>query len=330
MKFRFKNYPHYVSPVDYENVIADMVERLSKQEGIISVFQMGNILHPGISDIDMLVVLKDNSVFRLNPLEELSKTGRYLFIHPLLGVSKTDFMNAQQFSFYRNWRLLWGEQLIADENDLSQDEIDCVQIQTALEYLISNYIHMTILRIHKIVNVRALLLNMKAMVYDLKLLGVSSGPLYELLETLINWRNQWFEIQPHEKDLTEWIDACYLELDSFLGTQLQIHRFYLPEWGTLHITKNVTLVPSEVFFCKRQGIALPVSLSFLGKKYLKIQRRLGKVMIYLPIQQQGGVPPVLARRFDMEYRMVQFNLDKPFLTLRSTLNFLRKIHSRKT
>ena len=328
MKYRFENYPHYVPPRAYEDVIAGMVERIKKQEGIISIFQMGSIHHPGISDIDMLVVLKENGAFRLNPLEELAETERYLFVHPLLGVSKTDFMEAQQFTFYRNWRLLWGEQFTSREDEFSKEEIGCVQIQTALEYLISNYINLAILRIHRIVNVRALLLNMKAMLYDLKLLGVSSGPLYEHLEKLIEWRDQWFEIQPHTKVLSEWIDECRQELYSFLKTVLETQIFYLPEWGALHVTKNVTLVPAEHFSCTHQGIILPVFFVFLGKKYFKIQRRLNKILLHLPIQK-NEVPPVLARRFDLEYRMVRFNLDKPFLTLRSTLNFLRKIHSRK-
>jgi hypothetical protein len=329
MKFHFKNYPHYVPPRVYEDVIQGMVERLKKQEGIISIFQMGSILHPGISDIDMLVVLKEDGAFRRNPLAGLAAAERYLFVHPLLGTSKADFMEAQQFSFYRNWRLLWGEQFSAREDELSKEEVECVQIQTALEYLISNFINLTILRIHRIVNVRALLLNMKAILYDLKLLGVSSGRLYELLEKLMEWRDQWFERRPHVKDLGRWIDECYRELGSFLKTALETHPFYLPEWGTLHITKNVTLIPAEHFFCKHRGIILPVFLGFLGKKYFKIQRRLNKVSLHLPVQK-GEVPPILVRRFDLEYRMVQFNLDKPFLTLRSTLNFLRKIHSRRT
>lgn len=329
MKFHFKNYPHYVPPSKYKDVIASMVDRLKQKEGIISIFQMGSVLHPGISDIDMLVVLKENVAFRLNPLEGLTKTERYLFVHPLLCATKTDFFEAQQFTFYRNWRLLWGEQLPAREDELSEEEIKCVQTQTALEYLISNYINLTILRIHRIINVRGLLLNMKAILYDLKLLGVSSGALYELLEKLTEWRDQWFEIQPHTKVLGEWIDECYQELGAFLKTVLDTQPFYLPEWGTLHITKNVTLVPAEQFFCNHQGVVLPAFLGSLGKKYFKIQRRLNKVLLHLPIQK-GEVPPILSRRFDLEYRMVLFNLDKPFLTLRSTLNFLRKIHSRNT
>jgi len=327
MKLHFKNYPRYVPLKAYEEAVSAMTARVSRENGVVSIFQVGSTLHPGISDIDMLVVLNDDSPFHYDPLRELSEAERYLFVHPLLGVSRTDFMEAQQFSFYRNWRLLSGEQLITEDPRLSQEELDCVHVQVALEYLLSNYVHLTVLNMHRIVNVRSLLLNMKAMIYDLKLLGISSGPLLQLLETLLHWRDHWFEKQPQETDLATWIESCYRELGEFLRTILKTHPFYLPQWGTLDVTRNVTLVPDNLFSCKRSGVSLPASLGFLGKKYLKLQRRLTNVTIRLPIQR-NEIPPVLVRKFDLEFRMVRFSLDKPFLTLRSTLNFLRRIHSR--
>ena len=329
MKFYFNYYPYYVPLRIYENAIKGMVEKLRRQEGIISVFQIGSIIHPGISDIDMVVVFKENGVFHLNPLQGLSKTERYLFVHPPFGVSKTDLIEAQRYMIFQNWRLLWGEKFTIGERDLSEEEIRCLKIQTALEYLIQNYINLTVLRAYGIFNVRGLLLNMRAMLYDLQLLNVLSGRLYELLETLVEWRNNWFEIKPNTKHLSGWIHDCYQELYAFLKTFLQTGKFYLPEWGTLRTSKNVTLVPSEYFFCNHQGIILPPLFSFLGRKYFKMQRRLNQFFFNIPIQK-GEIPPVLAKRFELEYRMVRFNLDKDFMPLRSSLNFLRKIQFHET
>jgi len=324
MKFLFNDYPYYVPLTIYEKAIQGMVEKLRGQEGIMSIFQIGSTLHPGISDIDMVIVFKENGAFHLNPLEGLSKTERYLFIHPPFGVSKTDLIEAQRYMFFQNWRLLWGEKFTSEEHDLREEEIRCLKIQTALEYLIQNYINLTTLSAYGIFSVRALLLNMKAMLFDLQLLNVLSGRLYELLETLVKWRNNWFEIKPNTTHLSEWIQDCYRELHAFLKTFLKTETFYFPEWGAFRISKNVTLVPSEHFFCNHQGIILPALFSFLGRKYFKIQRRLNEFLFHLPIQK-GEVPPILAKRFELEYRMVRFNSDKDFMPLRSSLNFLRKI-----
>jgi hypothetical protein len=329
MKFHFNDYPYYVPEKTYEIAIQDMTQKLMRQEEIVSIFQMGSILHPGISDIDMLVVFQKNGEFQyLNPLNGLTKTERYLFLHPLLGVSRTDFMEAQQFTFYRNWHLLYGEKLIVEGNDLPAEDIKCIQIQTALEYLLWNYISLTIKIKYGVFSVRAMLLNMKAMVYDLHLLGVSSGKLYQLLQTLIAWRNNWFNIPPNIKHLSDWILECHQELHLFLMSSLEIEKFYIPPWGTLQITKNATLVPSSHFYCTHRGIILPVVFECLGKKYLKIQRHLNHFFFYLPIQKDE-IPPILNKKFELEYKMALFAQDKQFTPLKSTLNYLRKIHTRE-
>ena len=325
MKFFFNDYPYYVPLRIYENAIQGMVEKLGRQEGVISIYQIGSIQHPGISDIDMLVIFKENGPFHLNPLQGLPKIERYLFIHPLFGVSETDLIEAQRYTLFQNWRFLWGEKFTSHEPDLREEEKKYLKIQTALEYLIQNYINLTILRAYGIFNVRGLLLNMKAMRFDLQLLNVLSGKLYELLETLVEWRNHWFEIKPNAAQLSGWIQDCYQELHSFLKAFLQTEKLYLPEWGAFRISKNVTLVPSEHFFCNHQGIILPALLSFWGRKYFKIQRRLNQFLFHLPIQK-GEIPPILAKRFELEYRMARFTFDTQFMPLRSSLNFLRRVH----
>jgi hypothetical protein len=329
MKFVFNDYPYHVPLRAYENAIQSMVEKLRRQEEVISIFQIGSINHPGISDIDMVVVFKESGAFQLNSLKGLSETERYLFIHPPFGVSKPDLIEAKRYIFFKNWRLLWGETFTIEERNLSEEEIMCLKIQTALEYLIQNYINMTILRAYRIFSVRALLLNMKAMLFDLELLNGLSGRLYELLETLVQWRNNWFEIKPNTMDLSGWIHDCYRELHSFLKTLLQTEKIYFPEWSTFHISKNVTLVPSDDFFCNHQGIILPALLRFLGRKYFKIQRRSNHFYFHLPIQK-GEIPPVLVNRFELEYRMVRFCYEKEFMPLRSSLNVFRKIQFSET
>jgi hypothetical protein len=329
MKFLFGDYPYPVPPKNYENAIQGMVEKLRRREEIISIFQIGSISNPGISDIDLVVVFRENGAFHLNPLEGLSKIERYLFIHPPLGVVKLDFIEARRYTFYHHWNLLWGEPFLEEGNDLSEGEARCLKIQTALEYLIQNYINLTIQRAYGTFSVRTLLLNMKAMLFDLQLLSVFSGRLYELLETLVTWRNNWFQIKPSKTQLAGWIHDCYEELHAFLKTLLRVEKVYAPEWGTLRISKNVTLVPSEEFFCNHQGIILPGLLRYFGKKYFKIQRRSNHFFFHLPIQKIQ-IPPVLAKRFKLEYRMVRFSRDREFMALKSPLNFFRNIQFRET
>jgi hypothetical protein len=325
MRAWLKNFPHYVTPEAYEAAIDHMVEKLSREVGVVSIFQIGHIHNPGISDIDMMVVLEDGVEFPLNPLQGLSKTERYLFLHTLFGISRNDLHDTQRYAFFHNDRLLWGEAFPAWDKNLSPEEIGVLKTQTAIEYLIQMYITMTLQRVYGIVWVRELLLQGRALLYDLEFLNISCGRLYEFILTLTEWRNHWFEAKPSINHLYAWIQDCYQELHEFLKKLLQTETFYLPEWATPRIAKNVTLIPSDQFFYIHRGMTLPASLGCLGKKYLKIQRHWNQFFFHFPIQK-GEVPPVLAMRFELEYRMVRFNLDKHFIPLRSPLNFFRKIH----
>ena len=130
-------YPRSVVVSSYDLAIERMVEKLKQQGSVLSIFQIGNTNNPGISDIDMLVVFEDGAKYNLNPLEDLSKMDRYLFSHSLYGISKTSFSQAHRYTFFHNYKLLWGEKLPSDENNLPEDKIQILKTQTSLEYLIS-------------------------------------------------------------------------------------------------------------------------------------------------------------------------------------------------
>jgi hypothetical protein len=319
------NFPHYVTPEAYEDAIHHMVEKLSGEAGVVSIFQIGNLHHPGISDIDMMVVLEDGVEFHLNPLQGLSKTERYLFLHTLFGISRNDFHDAQHYTFFHNYRLLWGETFPIREKNLSPEEMRVLKTQTAIEYLVQMYITMTVQRTYGIFWVRELLLHARALFYDFEFLNVSSGRLYELILTLMEWRNNWFEIKPEEKCLREWIDDCYKELSEFLKRLLQTEKFYVPEGSSLQVAKNITLSQSNQFSYAHHGVMFPPLFRGLGKKYFKVQRKLNRFVFFVPIEKKE-IPSVLRIKYDLEYRMVRFTADKHFLPVKSPLNFMRKLN----
>ena len=100
MSMYLTNFPRFVPVSSYDFAIQRMVQKLKRQDGVVCIFQIGSINSPGISDIDMLVVFEDGVECSLNPLEDLSKRERYLFSHNLFGVSKTNFSEAQRYTFF--------------------------------------------------------------------------------------------------------------------------------------------------------------------------------------------------------------------------------------
>jgi len=314
-------YPRFASVSSYDLAIERMVEKLKQQDGVLSLFQIGNTNNPGISDIDMLVVFEDGAKCNLNPLEDISKTDRYLFSHGLYGISKTSFSQAHHYTFFHNYKLLWGEELPLGECDLSGEEIQVLKTQIALEYLIKMFVNSTIELTYGIMKVRGLLMHVKALLYDLEFLNVSSGRLFDLVQTIILWRDQWFEKMPDKQMLRQWFDEFYAELTVLLKVTLQKTRFYLPDWANFCIARNVTLVLSKKFDYSHKGITLPAILGGLGRKYFNVQHRFNTFEFQIPITT-SEIPDRLFEQFSFIKNIrLERNRNLPyFMPFTSSLN----------
>ena len=323
LELKFIYYPRYVERPEYDSAIGHMVEKLSRQTGVVSIFQFGNINTPGISDIDILVVFKDGVECHINHRQDLSELDRYLFSHSLYGVSKTDSQKASRYTFFHNYNLLWGEELSIMESDLPKEDIQALKTQTAFEFLIHIYINMTVRQTYGIFSVVGLLRHVKALKYDLEFLNFSSGNLFDLIEIMMLWRSNWFKNKPNEKKLKTWIDSFYLEFTEFLKTTLRIERFYIPEGANLRIARNITLVPSEYFGYVHNGVILPSRFGGLGRKYFNLQHRFNVFRFQIPMTLQK-TPDILKKRFEFFKEVKSQNSIKfPYFTpMTSDLNIL--------
>lgn len=295
MPITFVNFPRDIKPVVYEQAIDQVITHLRGVDGIVSIYQIGSVSAPGISDIDLLVVFEDEAVASGNPIAHLTGDERYLFTHGLFGVCRRDFHRGQRYTFYHNYVLRWGEDLRVGKSDLEADEVARIKRQIALEFLIANYISKTVDRTYRLVSVRNLLLSVKALRYDMEYLGVTDGELYDLINQLILWREAWFE-QPVGKDmLREWFESFYSALHLFLTARFNHQRFFLPAWATSRYARHICLERSHRLSWRHKGIVMPLGRRPLGKKYTKLNNRLNRFIFSIPITDQSS--KMLEERF---------------------------------
>ena len=82
--FVLRDIPKQLSRESYEDAINYTVSMLSKLEDVMAIYQIGSIYVPGISDIDLIIALKENPK---NPTEVRTKISqcfskyRYIFLH---------------------------------------------------------------------------------------------------------------------------------------------------------------------------------------------------------------------------------------------------------
>ena len=191
MKRYFIDHPVYYSLKDYTTTISSLIENIQKDEGIVSIYQIGHIANPGISDIDILVIFENDFKSMSNPLENSGEIEKYLLVHNLFGLSKDYFCEAQKYSFFHNYKIIYGQELEIGSN-LNDSQIDIIKNQIALEYLLQFYVSFSIQKKYGIYKVRNILLSVKALMYDLEFLGIKGGSFHELINKILIMRENWF------------------------------------------------------------------------------------------------------------------------------------------
>ncbi|WP_298898161.1 hypothetical protein [uncultured Psychroserpens sp.] len=313
---KYIDHPVAISVSQYEALKEKLVYLLMSHEAILSVYQMGSVKHPGISDLDIICVFKNDSQCHDNFRLQLTPDEKSILTHGIFGIQEKDLLKSMSYNLISNLKHLGGEKLIVDE---PKTNIDLKQ-QIALEYLVKMLITIDAQVTLKIVKLRAFLLLAKAIEFDLELLGVNNGKLYELVKRVIQYRSQWYINTPNKEEITSLILSFNDELRLFLSKELQTSRLYLPA-QSFSLPGNFSIQKSESFSINHSGFVLPNQFSFLGRKYINLQNRLNSFAYGLPFEIPSK-DSIHEERFQFSKKMVQTNRQKypHFIPLTTSLS----------
>jgi len=279
--YRFLDVPKFIEPREYSDAIREVIEILKKEKGIVSIFQMGHIKHPGISDVDLIAIFEDNYKCHYDLRKYLSSK-KHIFPHSLGGISRAHFDKVQNYAYFHNLRLLWGEKLKHGLIDFSPNDIATVKRQIALEYLLENYMNLTIQKRYRVLKLRSLFQNLKAIRYDLEFLGISSGNLHSMVLQLHEWLDFWFKSPLGASEIVNWVGAFYEELESTLKTLLEQKPIYIPPWGNLKLGTNIAIEARDTLSSSFSGFSLPSMFSGLSKKAFNLNTRMNFFVFHFP------------------------------------------------
>ena len=161
--------PRSIPLESYESLKQKLLTALLKKDAIKSVYQLGSVKNPGISDLDILCIFENDSELKENPLPVLSGIEQDILTHSLFGVREKDLAQALDLTYFTNFKLLGGHdfQITNRHNEHKSDELNT---QVALEFMCILYISLSKQIELGIVKWRAFLLEVKALDFDLKLL----------------------------------------------------------------------------------------------------------------------------------------------------------------
>jgi hypothetical protein len=302
---------------------------------VLSVYQVGGIRTPGISDVDLCVIFADGARCPADPLAGLEAHDRYLFPHAQFGLCRRHFALSRRYPFFHDFRLLWGDNwgehpevspAAADERP-NEREAQVVNVQTGLEYLLKMYASMTVEQTYGIARVRNQLLLGRALSYDLDYVGITSGRIVDLVRQIAEWRDAWFLKAPPRRAIIAWFREFHAVLGDALAGLFARHRLYVPAWADLRFAANMELVPAERFRCEHSGLALPAAFAGLGRRFFNFQHRFNHFRFHVPLDAGEGVDRgELQRRHELVSEMMEYNrLHLPhFMPVSTALNIFRR------
>jgi hypothetical protein len=308
---RLIDWPVKFDKSDYENAIEAMHSVLRGFEAIKSVYQVGSVSTPGISDIDLWVVFEDGAINRFDPSTLISRSYKYFFTHNLFGISDEHFHVAQNYHFFRKISLIDGQEEVqgkslAEPNALSIQALK----QEALEYLVKSYVVLSIEKYFNVVKVRNLLLHGKALLFDLGYFEKSeaSEKLTSYVSKLIEFREHWFVQKPSVADIVALHHGLRQSLELHLREAFRSVDFYHPE-GCFSIPGRISFRSEKKLSFEEKGLRLPSFFFVMHAKFLSLQRRVASFDVELPIAREAGDDAVF-NRFQFISEACKYNRSK--------------------
>ncbi|MDQ3051130.1 MAG: hypothetical protein M3Q95_09625 [Bacteroidota bacterium] len=306
MNYFFSDIPQFIPAATYHEAIARMVKRLLDSGKVKGVYQVGGITSPGISDIDLYVVFHDNEPFEINPVKELDFPDNYLFTHRLFGTCEKNAVQLEQFTFFGKYNFLGGNPTPLVNYTANETDTLVLKHQVALEYLVKAWYSNAIGMTYGIVKLRNLLLHAKAILLDLDFLGLKETDLVKCIHEIMEVRKSWFDKPAGKAILTALVKRYDTGLREAISQATAAYGFFVPEHANFRLSKRVYLAPSRELRLNREGFLFPAPATRYSKKIYKIQDKMNRFTVEVPVSNQH-IPTVLLNRHNVMQEAFKYN-----------------------
>lgn len=304
--YRFIDRPVAVARSLYDEAIQGVIDRNKNLPGLRAIYRFGNITAPGISDLDLLFVFENGASCERNGLEDLPASHKALFTHGIMALCEEHFHTNNYFTLWSDHELMYGAPSNQAVQKRTPEEEQALRIQTAIEFLIANYIDLIVQKTYGTFKLRAILQHIKGIAYDLEYLGDHDSALTPPVNQLREWIQNWFTSMPGDEELCKWIDTFIAIYSDYTREKLRMYPVYLPEMGAYKVARNMAMQKGQTLRFSHTGIRLPYLPPFPGRKFFKLQNRLNTFRFECPVTHQAV--PILVNRFRFLQDMKAYNL----------------------
>lgn len=263
------NEPVYIDKSVYTDQIEKYKQRVVTLPGVRSLYLMGSINAPGLSDIDVIVVVDDDFSRELSNELSVSGLDNRIFLHGPIVVPKSLAENFQYIFYASNLKCLFGEKILQDWDDLLADQKKFLSVCYLIDFIESRFMQFSALN-EDYINKRAWLTRIWSTVHSLFLYQfVSETPvpksILKLADIVKLTRKQWLKNQVVEDDVFFSALDASRKINDFIFFNT-LHLYYgKPALGRRHVItkrgkklkfknefKHVNLQRKEISFLKKK------------------------------------------------------------------------------
>lgn len=201
--FVFFSEPVFHPLSDYDKAIADIRKLGEENDDMLSVYTFGEITDPGISDLDLIFVLKENGKIPRN-LRSVPKKRSFedIICHPFFFINRNIMENMQYIYPTSKFKLIYGEEIkIKDLNTEGHNKsLIYLSVDFILRHIPGDYLNILL---SKRINLRSALLRLKALTHSISVYKdfeeEISKEWIKFSEDVFSLRKTWFEIEPENR-----------------------------------------------------------------------------------------------------------------------------------
>ncbi len=190
----FSSHPRNYNISDYYKTIDKVLNIFDSCAEVISIYQIGSISNPGISDIDLILILEsDIPEFSIDYYSYLDPQDKYLLMHGLFAMPLQIFKKIEYLIPTRRLQLLKGQSVILD-GTLDENEVGELERIYALEYILVNLFNLMNQFYLKSLKIRNLLCSLNGLVMDFSILNKSLDNRHQSFQaSLKHLRENWWD-----------------------------------------------------------------------------------------------------------------------------------------
>jgi len=180
--FAFRDQPIYHEKARYDAARDAYIERVRNLKGVVSIYQMGGVSAPGISDLDLIVVM-ENDVTPPDAVHfgtsMMTEAQRYIFFHPGAMVTRREvFPRLGLLTYAANLEHRWGEHIAIQAQD-NPHWIDCANLIDQSTHLLHA---LTKSAVSKVIYIRRMIMALSSIGHTIALarsIGLDIEPAWE-------------------------------------------------------------------------------------------------------------------------------------------------------